>query len=185
MTLLDDAEEACGMGFSYDIPANISDRALMEILVIQIWRPKEFLLRVEDVLIRTSDDGLGNSLSDRKRYISCLLPPCKTQLIIFCWTLLLTFDNSGHYREFSLGTTRKRENIYVDLEKLEIRFVDVIDGLEMVNCITTDTNGTRRLEYFLRDGVTHERKFWNIPLGYIIGATKSCIGRAGNPVVEA
>lgn len=83
MTLLDDAEEACGMGFSYDIPANISDRALMEILVIQIWRPKEFLLRVEDVLIRTSDDGLGNSLSDRKRSISCLHLPWKTQLIVF------------------------------------------------------------------------------------------------------
>jgi hypothetical protein len=71
MTLLDDAEEACGMGFSCDIPPNISDRALMEVLVIQISRPKEFLLRVEDVLIRTSDDGLGNSLFHKELNSSC------------------------------------------------------------------------------------------------------------------
>jgi hypothetical protein len=72
MSLLDDAEEACGMGFSYEIPPNISNRALMEVLVIQISRPKEFLLRVEDALIRTSDDGLGNSLFHRKPNLSCV-----------------------------------------------------------------------------------------------------------------
>lgn len=71
MTLLDDAEEACGMGYSYDIPASISNKALMDILVIQIWRPKEFLLRVEDVLVRTSDDGLGNTIFHRKFHLSC------------------------------------------------------------------------------------------------------------------
>lgn len=170
MTLLDEADEVCGMGFSYAIPAKISDRALMDILIIQISRPKEFLLRVEDVLLRASDDGLGNSSFQGKRNLCCVPFHC------------LTYNVLGFYREYSLGKLRKRENIYVDQEKFEIRHVDVIDGLEMVNCITTDENGTRKLEYFLRDAVTHERQYWNIPLGYVIGATKSCIGRAGNPV---
>jgi hypothetical protein len=86
--------------------------------------------------------------------------------------------NPGTYREMSLGPNRIIENIYIDHEKLEVRFVIVGGTTEHVNAITTDGNGVRKLEFFVRDKDTHERAEWKIARDMLLGGVQKCLDRA-------
>jgi hypothetical protein len=63
------------------------------------------------------------------------------------------------------GLPEKRiiENIYLFKDILEVLFVVIGDENEHVNAITTDENGVRHLEFFLRNVETKQRVFWHVP----------------------
>lgn len=78
----------------------------------------------------------------------------------------------------SFGPNRIIENIYIDNEKLEVRFVTVGGPTEHVNAITTDGDGVRKLEFFVRDKVTHERTEWQVARNLPLGGIQKCLDRA-------
>jgi hypothetical protein len=78
----------------------------------------------------------------------------------------------------SVGPNRIIENIYIDYEKLEVRFVTVGGITEHVNAITTDGDGVRKLEFFVRDKETHERAEWKVARDIPLGGVQKCLDRA-------
>lgn len=77
-----------------------------------------------------------------------------------------------------MGPKRIIENIYIDMEKLEVIFSTVGGTSEHVNAITTDENGVRKLEFFVRDKVTKERVEWDVPWQLPLGGIQKCLDRA-------
>jgi stress response protein SCP2 len=77
---------------------------------------------------------------------------------------------------------RTFETIWFDHTKLEVSAVALVgdelmgDGLqeEIVNAITTDENGVRKLEFFVRDPETKERKEWTVPKHHTLGSIEKC-----------
>ena len=78
----------------------------------------------------------------------------------------------------SFGPNRIIENIYVDEENLEVRFVTVGGTTELVNAITTDGDGIRKLDFFLRDKVTRERTEWQVARNLPLSAIQKTLDRA-------
>ena len=87
-------------------------------------------------------------------------------------------DGRGTYREMTLGERRIVENIYCDAAKHEVLFVVVDAATEHVNLITTDAEGVRRLEFFLRDKATLERAPWHVPKAVAMGGIAKVLAAA-------
>lgn len=78
----------------------------------------------------------------------------------------------------SLGLNRIIENIYIDHEELMVRFVTVGGTTEHINAITTDADGVRKLEFFVRDKNTYERTEWQVARNIPLGGVQKCLDRA-------
>lgn len=73
-------------------------------------------------------------------------------------------DGKGTYREMTLGERVMKENIYEDVDALEVKFQIVGTNEEIVNAILTDAaTGDRTLTFFSRKIDTKERTHWIAP----------------------
>lgn len=89
-------------------------------------------------------------------------------------------DGRGTYREMSLGPRRIIENIYCDEAALEVLFVVVDAPTEHVNVITTDAQGKRLLEFYLRDKVSKLRVPWPAPKAVALGGISKVLAAAAS-----
>jgi hypothetical protein len=91
----------------------------------------------------------------------------------------------GTYREATLGDMRLHHNIYSNRINFEVRHVALdADGVslqepkeEIINAITTEA-GVRKLEFYLRDSVTGQRKSWIVLKAACLRSMTLCIERA-------
>ena len=74
------------------------------------------------------------------------------------------------------------ETVWFDPVKLEVSCIAVReDGIvdeghqeEIVNAITTDEAGVRKLEFFLRDAETKDRHEWSVPKSHTLATIAKC-----------
>lgn len=135
---MSDAFELVGLGFSTDVPNNVSTENLWQTLNIKNYQP-ELFLPYFNAKTRPSDDGLGL------------------------------------YREMTRNTSEGPitfcENIYCDISKWEMTFVNTKDSSEIINVINIDPiSGKRTMEFYKRNSSTKERERWEIPLPAAIEA---------------
>lgn len=94
-------------------------------------------------------------------------------------------DGKGTYREMSLGERVIKENIYEDVDALEVKFQMVGTNEEIVNAILIDpATGDRTLTFFSRKIDTKERTHWAVPKAMVQSGVAKTIEQAEKMVAE-
>ena len=134
-----------------EIDPRISTEKVWKVLLEKISHPDRFL-DVKDVVARISDDGLGTY----REMTTCFMT--------------------------ATGKPERRviENIYALEDKLEVLFIVIGDENEHVNAIITNPDGSRKLEFFLRNATTKERVPWDVPKFAPLTGVKKVLDKAAS-----